>query len=139
MSMRVFSENRTTSVVIFRHPTPRTLRQSPVNKPFRVFVPRRPATARKPHLPVQIDAFAILGFDVGREQHRPHRGRIMKGRTAARAFAGGQPETANQKEDSKLANKKPPDTARSTRNYQPIALSGHARMRSSQTGFVLSD
>ena len=44
-------------------------------------------------------------FLTGYNQRRPHQGRNMNGRTAAKAFAGGQPETTNRKEDRKPARK----------------------------------
>ena len=44
-------------------------------------------------------------FLVGYNQRRPHQGRNMNGRTPAKAFAEGLPETTNRKEDKKPARK----------------------------------
>jgi len=44
-------------------------------------------------------------FLVGYNQRRPHQGRNMNGRTPAKAFVDGRPQTANQKEDKKPARK----------------------------------
>lgn len=44
-------------------------------------------------------------FLVGYNQRRPHQGRNMIGRTPAKAFVDGLPETTNRKEDKKPARK----------------------------------